>query len=454
MTAQDKYHDTDIVPLGERRGPLTMGLIWLSMVTGSPAVLAGFSWYAAGMSLWQVVACTLVSSLILLIYSIPAIDLGAKSGQSYSILSQAAFGRLGSYLVRANLLWIFLFWYGWIALFVGDSLKGIYGLNIPTAFLAAAFAIFMAAPNYFGFTGVANVSRFLSAPVLIAWVLFCFVKAITSVSPEALVQPARAEMTAAITTVSSFVIGFAIWGNEPDYWRYSKPNKLYSGLTVLVTLVIGQVIFPATGWMLANISHITESGAAFRFLNEYSLAGIPFLAVIVLLADNGAANDSNLFGLIATLRSLKTMKHKTAVGVLALLGAVVAAGLSTESVPAALQSVASLNCVFIPTPTVIMVAEWYLSRYSTDRQPFFAKKVPFSQLSFIRWPALISMLIGLSVGTLTAGVIPGTESWHVGICSVQAWLAALLVYIPLRLYEFSKEKGLVAQNLAQKAVED
>jgi purine-cytosine permease-like protein len=434
--ADDKFHDLDVVPSNERRGPLIMGLIWLSMVTGSPSVLAGFSWHAAGISLWQVIICTVTSCLILLIYSIPATDLGAKSGQSYSMLCQSAFGRLGSYLVRFNLLWIFLFWYGWIALFVGNSMKGLYGLGLPTAFWGALFAILMAAPNFFGFSGVANVSRYLSAPVLITWVLFCFFKAINSTSVDVLSLAPHLEFNSAMTTISAFVIGFAIWGNEPDYWRYSKPNRFNSGAAIFIALLIGQVTFPITGWLLGHMSGIGESAAAFKFLNQYSLAAIPFLAVIVLLADNVAANDSNLFGLIVALRSLRSMSHKTAVFVLAVDGALVAACLAGDGVSRSLQSVASLNSVFVPTPTVIMLAEWFLTR----RRPFFTNIVPFKQLPFVRWPALIALLAGCAVGALTSGVIPGTEPWHVGICSIQAWLTALVIYVPLRLTELAKKK--------------
>src|SRR6516165_5654648 len=112
MTVQDKYHDRDVLPNSERKGPFIMGLIWLTMVTGSPTVLAGFAWHHAGFSLTQVIICSLISCLVLLGYSIYANDLGARSGQTYAMLSCGVFGRLGSYLVRVNLLWVFLFWYG------------------------------------------------------------------------------------------------------------------------------------------------------------------------------------------------------------------------------------------------------------------------------------------------------------------------------------------------------
>ncbi len=53
-----------------------------------------------------------------------------------------------------------------------------------------------------------------------------------------------------------------------------------------------------------------------------------------------------------------------------------------------------------------------------------------------RWPATIALLAGITVGIATSGVVPGTANWNVGICSVQAWLTSLIIYVPLRLIEY------------------
>lgn len=450
--AVDKYHDTDIVPLSERRSPLTMGLVWITMVTGLPCVLAGFEWYKIGLNLSQVIACTSLSCLILLLYAIPANQLGAVSGQSFSILSRSIFGRVGSYLVSINLLWMFLFWYGWAALFAADGLKGLYSINLPTMWLAAGLAILMAVNNFFGFTGVANFARYLAAPVLIAWILFTFSK-VTGSHPAAILnQTSHVPFWSAITVVSSFVIGYSAWGNEADYWRYSKPKKLFSAIPVTIALLIGQIIFPATGWMLANMSGVTDSQAAVRLVNEYSLAGIPLLAALVLLATMFAGNDSNLFGTTATIQNLRPMRHRSAVTILALIGAVVAALLANVGVAKSLESVASLNCVIMPTPTVIMLTEWFLATRVLNVPTHFSKIVPLDQLPFVRWPALCALIAGCTVGVVTSNVIPGTAALHVGICPLQAWLTAFLVYVPLRITEYRQSVELERSRLERELV--
>ena len=89
-------HPFTAVPQSERRGPFTMGLLWITMVTAFPAVLVGFEWCKQGFTLTQVLACTSLSCLILLAYAIPASQLGAVSGLSYAALSRSIFGRWGS----------------------------------------------------------------------------------------------------------------------------------------------------------------------------------------------------------------------------------------------------------------------------------------------------------------------------------------------------------------------
>ena len=70
-------HQFGVVPFAERRGSLTMGLLWITMVTAFPGVLIGFEWCKQGFDVKQVLTCTLLSCRLFLCYSIPAGMLGA-----------------------------------------------------------------------------------------------------------------------------------------------------------------------------------------------------------------------------------------------------------------------------------------------------------------------------------------------------------------------------------------
>lgn len=433
-------HPFSAIPKSERRGPVTMGLLWITMVTAFPAVLVGFEWCKQGFTLTQVLLCTVVSCAILLAYAIPASQLGAVSGLSYAALSRSIFGRWGSKVVAFNLVAIFIAWYGLAALFLADGLEGLFHWKAPLMVLSVAFAFLMAANNFFGFKGVANFARFFAAPVLIIWVTYTFMKTVPSCPPTVFADVTHKSFACALTTISTFIIGFAVWGNEADYWRFSKPKVKNCAIPLIVALAIGQVIFPCTGFILAKLTGITDYGAATSYMNDYSFGGLAIIGAIVIGASYFAANDSNLFGSVSACENLKRWNHKGWVAVLATLGAAMAAWLSISGAAKSLESIASLNCVIVPTPTLVVLAEWFLMRKVFSRNPDCFGRVPeLDELPKFKWAATIALFCGIVVGVLTSGAIPGTESMHVGICALQAWATAFLVYIPLRIVEYRRE---------------
>ncbi|HJY81043.1 MAG TPA: hypothetical protein VKK81_08175, partial [Candidatus Binatia bacterium] len=147
-----------------------------------------------------------------------------------------------------------------------------------------------------------------------------------------------------------------------------------------------------------------------------------------------ACNDSNLFGQVHAWENLKKIPHKKLVACLAVLGAATAAWLSISGAAKSLEVIASLNCVIVPTPTIIMLAELLLATKILKTATNFSTRVTRLQdTPLVIWPGMIALITGILVGVATAGVIPGLEFFHFGICSVQSWLAAVAVYIPLRL---------------------
>ncbi len=447
-TEQEANYAITSVPLNERKGPLTMGLLWITMVTGFPTVMIGFEWFKNGLTLSQVLSCTGLSCLILLAYSIPATQLGARSGLSYTALSRVVFGRWGSRLITFNLIWLFTGCYGLIALYMADSLVGLFHWKVSVGVLAAIMAILMSVNNYFGFKGVANFARYFAAPALIGWVGYTLFKALSHCPAGVLTAVPHQSFAFALTTVSSFVIGFAVWGNELDYWRFSRPRVSASAIPLVVALIIGQIVFPAAGWLTARISGVTEYGAATALMNDYSFGGIALVAAFVLGASYFACNDSALFGCVQACENLKQINHRTWALIVATLGAICAASLSVLGVAKSMELFTSLNCIILPMPTVIMIGEWFLMVHVFHATPISKVRVPsFNELPGVRTPALISLLAGIGVGLLTAGIIPGTEQLRVGVSSLQGWLVALFVYIPLRITEQRMELGQRRQPL-------
>mgnify|MGYP000558691859 CR=1 FL=1 len=439
------------VPSSERRGPIVMGLLWITMVTAFPTVLAGFQWYKDGFTLWQVVGCCLLSCLMLLAYVIPSAQMGARTGQTYTGLSRTVFGKWGSRLVTVNLIWMFVAFYGLTALFMAEAIQDSFHLHGSLMWLTAAFAVLMAFNNFFGFKGVANFARYFAAPVLICWMLYTFFKAVTSCPDAILFQPSHKPFTLALSTISSFVIGFAVWGNEADYWRFSKPQLKSTVPPLAIALALGMVMFPVTGWILAKLTGITDYAAATTVMSTYSFGGVALIGVIVLGASYFACNDSNLFGSAYAFENLKKLSHKSCVCIIAVLGAIVGVWLALSGSAKSLEMIASLNAVILPTPTVIMICEWALCNLVFRTLGRFGERIPeFDELPSVRLPATIALFVAIGTGLATSGVIPGTESMKVGIPSVLTWLVSAAVYIPLRMIEYRqtvKDQRVVLENV-------
>jgi len=421
------HHAHRPVSLGERRGPITMGLLWITMATGFPTVLVGFEWFRLGITLPQVVVCSVVGIVVLLAYTIPTVNLAAATGKGYGLLNESVFGKGVSALINAVLILMFIGFYGLAALFMAEGINSLFGFTIPLAFLAAGLAILMALNNFFGFSGVANFARFFAAPVIIVWVGYTFFRIVPACPHAALAESVQHNFNFALTTISTFVIGYGIWGNESDYWKYAKPKTLHSAVPLAIAFAIGELLFPMTGWMVARVTHITDSTAATNFMSSYSFGGIAIFGAIVFFAAYFACNDSCLFGSSSALEVLTKWRHKTSVAVLALLGAACAYALAYFGAVKALELIVSINCVLLPTPSVIVLVE-----------SIIAKR--FSNTGYCALPPYVSgttaLLAGWAVGVATSGAIPGTSLLQVGIPCLQGWIAAAALFAVLRIPEY------------------
>lgn len=299
-------HHIEPIPLSERRSSVTMGLIWLSMVTSFPAVLAGFEWYRQGITLNQLILCGGISVLLLLFYSIPACELGARTGLGYCALGRTIFGRWGAGLLTVNLIWIFVAWYGLTAVLMAQATINLFHLQLSLIWLSVICAFLMSFNNLFGFRGVANFARFLSGPVLIIWVIYVFFKALSSPTSVAINLPAPSNMYA-LSLTSSFIVGFAVWGNEQDYWRYSKPGVWRSAIPLMMAIAIGQIIFPAAGWLIARTNGNVDFSNVSAFMSNYCFGSIAIIGLLILTADYFSTNDSSLFGCAAAVENVSPL---------------------------------------------------------------------------------------------------------------------------------------------------
>lgn len=452
INSQDHTHD--VVPLSERRNAFTMGLLWITMVTCFPGILAGFQWFKLGLTIQQVFQGVLISCFLVLLYALPACYLGAKTGLTYTLLSRAVFGRWGARFVTINILWISTCWYALNAIFLADGIRGLFDLQLPAVWFAAGIAILMAINNFFGFSGVANFAQYLAAPILIGWVGLALFRALPGFEGIMLQKSTEAVSSAhSLSIISSFVLGVACWGNEPDYWRYGKPKPLAPLAPLVVALLLGQVLFPVTGWIMAKISGVTDIAGATRFMNDYVFGGLSIISAIVLSVSYVAVNDSGLYAAINAAENLKKMPRKFCVSGLAVLAAVLTVMLFSYT--RNFETVAALSSIFLPCATTIMVAEAFLIKKIAGQAESFSTVPEFEDLPSIKWAAAVAFAGGTLLGSLSAGLIPGTEDWRFGIPAFNAWSGALLLYLLARTIEIKRSKNPLVtplQNVEAEAI--
>lgn len=425
------------VALAQRRNPVTMGLLWISMVTAFPTVLIGFEWFRGGLSLPQVFVCSVISCALLLIYAVPATQLGAVSGLGYVAISRHVFNSVGQKIVALNLMWMFVGWYALVALLMAEGIQSIFPHQVQLVILAPILAYAMAFNNLFGFKGIVNFAKWFGAPVLVIWLVAMFCKISVQV-PLHSVCSSQHSFWYALTTVSSFIIGFAIWGNEADYWKYARPRWQNSALPLAVALLIGEVFAPITGFLVASQFSAADEAHATGIIISYSFGKLALAGGLVLIAHYFSANDSNMFALVCAAKSVKPMSGQKWVLILATLAAVVSTFLAVSGTAKSLEIIAGLNCILLPAPTVIALSEWMLSKAILGTNPawFGVQNSTLMQSPPGSYAAVIALVSSIAIGVATGGIIPGTEFLHVGINSIQCWLSAIAIYVPLRIVEY------------------
>jgi purine-cytosine permease-like protein len=413
----------------ERKGSVTMCLLWVTMVASFPSVVIGFDWYRQGFSFMQVIAALASSIGILLLYSLPVCTIAVKTGLSFKYLCRRFFDSTLSRNLTVCLIFLYLGWYAVTALFMADACCGIAGSKQWMPVLAFLFCFAMAFNNFFGFKGVANFARFVAAPAVICWIVYTFIRVAPQV-PECLKHSHNTvPFTFAFCSVSQFILGFAIWGNEADYWRNSKSSAVGTSIALLAALVIGEFVFPLTGWIVAAKTGLTDSAAATAYLDSFTFGSAGAVAILFLAAQYFAVNDSNLYAFAHGVESFTRMGHKKVVVAMAFCSGLLAVALTLSGTARALEAICTLNSVLLPTATVLIVLEWFVFRkqklYDNQPMPRACKSV------VIAWSA------GATLGILTSGIIPGTKFLNVGVPALQAWLLAIAIYLPLRKLELS-----------------
>src|SRR5918911_4364538 len=335
-------------------------------------------------------------------YAMVGSYLGSRTGQTHALLTRSIFGLVGSWIVSAFILIAPLGWVAFQANLLVTLWDGFYGWDhiFTLTLLLAGVMIFN---NLFGFTGISVFARYLVTPILILWGLYMVLKGFIADSGKLGGTPAGSGLPFWVAVVA--VIGFSMWGNEPDFWRYGKPRFRWP-LPTYVFAAVWFVLFTLAGWMMAALARTTDSAKVFRYTVHFSLFGWFWLAWIIATISQFAINDGNYYESVNAGQNLLGSIPRWPRILTCLLvagGGVLAADLVNFHFLNGWFKVASFLAITVPSATVIMAVDHFLlPRLFRISRPL--TRVPaWQDAGLINVPAVVALLAAVFFGVTGSG---------------------------------------------------
>jgi purine-cytosine permease-like protein len=421
-----------IVPQAERRRRWHFTAFWTTLAANFSFLFLGSALYDGGFDFIATVGITVLGCSLYIAYALFASYLGSRSGQTHGLLTRSIFGGVGSWVVSAFLVIAPLGWVGFTAGLLAQTWEGLYGGDHLET-LTVVLAVIMIINNLLGFTGISAFARYLVAPLTILWVSYFVARALI-VDGGALGEGSPHGSLPFWAAVGS-VIGFAMWGNEPDVWRYGKPKMLWP-LPSYVFAYSWFVLFVTAGWIMSRLSESTDFGVQVHFIADYSLFGASGLALFVATVSLFAVNDGNYYESINAGQNLigawsRWRRPMTCV-VVAVGGGVAAYVVNFEFVDGWFK-VAGFLAITAPAATVIMVVDQLvLPRLFGIRRPL--RPIPaWDEVGLANWPAIVALLVAVGYGAYASSLLSSTaiEKRYWGPVPLTVWVIAALLYLTL-----------------------
>lgn len=427
-------HDytTDIVPLNKRRPTWHLQALMMNFWAGFSYVFMGFTLNEAGYTLLKSALIILLGAAIYWAYGMFAAYLGARTGQTHSLLTRSVFGVWGSVVVSAIIVLTQIGWTGFQGNLTVQIWSGMFGWG-HVLIIGVILTVLMITNNVLGFTGVASFARYVVTPVMFVWLAYLCIKAFTTEGSAVLLAHPKAVAPMNFSAAITLVIGFIMWGEEPDYFRFAKPKFWVGGKIYAFAILFGFILSGVGGWVMGQIAGTSNFGPAVRTITNYSLFGALWLAFIVVLLGQVAVNDGNYYVVTNAAQNLlggfRRWKRQYTCLVAAALGGL-AAWIVPYVITSGFERVAGFGAVGVPTATVIMVVDHFLlPRLFKISRPL--DRVPtWHETARANWPAIIALVLAVAFGAWGSGLLPGgAPSINLGIVPLETWVLGGVLYV-------------------------
>jgi purine-cytosine permease-like protein len=448
-----------VVPASARRSNFRMLLTFGSMQLVFGAVLVGYNARFQGLTLGKLIGAMAIATVAMTVYCIGSANVGAVVGQTHAVTTRGIFGTLGSALVSLLLVIDGMGFYLFTVLFVITLAQALLGTIAAVSTVTALLAFVMIINNYFGFTGLQRFAQFVAVPIIILWGLYATIKAFTTVSGHALAAVPHVSSPTSLFFVVGAMVDLSTWGNEPDVFRYAKPGRAswWNIPTLAIPYALGAFLFPIMGYMIATLATQPNFAPSIKYFSSFTLFGVGWLMMIVLLVNQWAVQDGNLYiainGAQNLLSRIPRWRRQYPVIGLGLL----AAGLTfiLPSLTKTFNIVTGIGAVTVPVASTIMAMDVFvLPRLFGLRRPLY-RVATWQELAPANWPGIAALLAGTAVGAFTGGLVPGTAGFgktYIGFPALQAWATGAVVYLVLTWLVWLTARSRATEILGYSAI--
>ncbi|MGB5065795.1 MAG: cytosine permease [Albidovulum sp.] len=420
-----------VVPLEKRRSNFRMLAQFLSMQAVFGTVLVGYGARFQGLSLGELMVAMVIASVIMSIYCIGSANAGAVTGQTHSVMARSIFGTLGSGIVSVLLVINGMAFYLFTVKFLVDIIGGLVPLPA-VALITAVVAFVMIFNTYFGFEGVQRFAQYVAVPVIILWGVYALILAFTTVDSATLATIPPVESKSTMLMVITGIVGLNTWGNEPDFFRYAKSGRaaVWNIPTIVISYVVGTLLFPILGYLIAALANQPEFGASIAYFVNFTMFGSAFVGIVIIAINQWAVQDGNLYiavngaqNLLSNIPGWKRQYTVIGLGLIAAIGTFFLGNLEDTFVLAT-----SIGSTTVPVASVIMAMDIFvLPRLFGINRPMH-RVASWGELSFANWPAVIALVAGTFAGAYWAGLTP-FNSEFIGFPALQAWVVGGVLYL-------------------------
>jgi purine-cytosine permease-like protein len=425
-----------VVPASARRSNFRMLLTFGSMQLVFGAVLVGYSARFEGLTLGSLMIAMAIAATTMTVYCIGSANVGAVVGQTHAVTTRGIFGTIGSAIVSLLLVIDGMGFYLFTVLFVITLAQALLGTFGAVSLITAVLAFVMIFNNYFGFTGLQRFAQYIAVPVVALWAVYATIKVLTSASGHALATVPRTASPTAFFIVVGAMVGLSTWGNEPDIFRYSKAGRAswWNVPAIVIPYFVGAFLFPIMGYLIAVVSNQPDFSASIKYFANFTLFGLAGLMLVVLLVNQWAVQDGNLYIAINGAQNLlsripRWRRQYTVIG----LG-LAAAGLTyiLPNLTKTFNIVTGIGAITVPVASTIMAMDVFVvPRLFGLSRPLY-RVATWSELALANWPAIVALVCGTAVGAFTGGLVPGTSGFghtYIGFPALQAWVTGAVVYL-------------------------